>query len=497
MAQLTNDQLELLELLEEAERRKKYNKLEAVFPETGPLRRELYTHAMKFFEAGAKFRDRCFIGGNRSGKTFSLAIETTYHLTGRYPKWWKGKRFNEPTKVWAAGITNKTVKNIIQTGLFGSFLDLGSGTIPKDDIVKIVTKAGVSEGIETAYIKHYDSFGIEDGVSKIDLLSYDQGPDKFQGESIHFIWLDEEPANAKIKDECMMRTMKTGDFPGGIMALSFTPLLGLSTVVLNYLPGGRCPIDHVNPATNSWAIQVSWDDVPHLTKEEKEELMMAIPPWMRDARMRGIPQIGAGAIYPVAEGDISVEPFQIPAYWPRAYALDVGWHKTAAVWGAQDPATGVWYIYSEHYAGRDEPPLHAQAIKTRGAWIPGVIDPASNRSRDDGTRLLRQYLDLGLDLCMASNALEAGLSLVWQMLSCGQLKVFSTCQNWFNEFRTYHKDDNGRIPDGQPDHLMDSTRYLCMSGLNVAMTDPGTEDEYQSASENTAQYLGAAKTTGY
>lgn len=62
MAQLTNDQLELLELLEEAERRKKYNKLEAVFPETGPLRRELYTHAMKFFEAGAKFRDRCFIG---------------------------------------------------------------------------------------------------------------------------------------------------------------------------------------------------------------------------------------------------------------------------------------------------------------------------------------------------------------------------------------------------------------------------------------------------
>lgn len=488
---------ELDQLLAEAERRKKYFKLSSAFPSAGPFRRDLYSHALKFFKAGASFRQRCFIAANRIGKTFSAAYETTLHLTGRYPDWWEGRRFEKPIVAWAAGITNKTTKNIIQGELFGSFLDIGSGLIPKEDVVKIVTKPGVSEGIETAYIKHYDKFGFEDGVSKIDLLSYDQGPDKFQGESVHWVWLDEEPSNPKIKEECLMRTMKTSSFPGGILVLTFTPLFGLSPVVLQFLPGGRCPVDHVNPETGTWAIQVTWDDVPHLTASEKEELLQQIPPWMRDARTKGIPQIGAGAIYPISETDITVEPFQIPAYWPRCYGFDVGWHKTAVVWAAQNPVDGVWYLYSEHYAGRDEPPIHAQAIKSRGRWIPGVIDPAANRSRDDGTRLLQQYLDLDLDLSMANNAIEAGLSMVWQMLSCGQLKVFSTLQNWFMEFRTYHKDENGKIPDMQPDHLMDATRYLCMSGIHVARADPvsDVEDEYTHSYE--VQARGAARTTGY
>lgn len=488
---------ELEQLLAEMERRKKYLKLADAFPAEGPYNRNLYPHALKFFEAGKTYRQRCFIAANRIGKTFSAAVETVYHLTGRYPDWWKGRTFKTPINAWAAGVTNKTTKNIVQGALFGNFLDIGSGLIPKEDIIKVVTKAGVPEAIETAYIKHYDSFGLEDGVSKIDLMSYDQGPEKFQGESIHWIWLDEEPANAKIKEECLLRTMKTSNFPGGILVLTFTPLFGLSSVVLEFLPGGRCPIDHVNPSTGTWAIQVTWDDVPHLTKDEKEELLAAIPPWMRDARTKGIPQIGAGAIYPIPESDLVVEPFDIPSFWPRVYALDVGWHKTAAVWAAQNPVDGVWYLYSEHYAGRDEPPIHAQAIKSRGKWIPGVIDPASNRSRDDGTRLMQQYLDLDLDLSMANNAIEAGLSMVWQMLSCGQLKVFSTLQNWFMEFRVYHKDDKGKIPDMQPDHLMDATRYLCMSGIHVAGVDMGSEmkDEYTHSYERVAR--GAARTTGY
>jgi hypothetical protein len=54
----------------------------------------------------------------------------------------------------------------------------------------------------------------------------------------------------------------------------------------------------------------------------------------------------------------------------RAYGMDVGWNRTAAVWRAPDPGSGVIYH-------QGEPASHAQTIRGRGDWIPGVIDPAS------------------------------------------------------------------------------------------------------------------------
>jgi hypothetical protein len=91
-----------------------------------------------------------------------------------------------------------------------------------------------------------------------------------------------------------------------------------------------------------------------------------LPPHQRDARSKGIPQLGSGAICPVPESDIVVPRFDIPAHWPRAYGLDVGYNRTAAVWGARDPQTQIIYLYSEHYMGREEPAIHAQAIS--GPW---------------------------------------------------------------------------------------------------------------------------------
>src|SRR5215475_7254499 len=99
------------------------------------------------------------------------------------------------------------------------------------------------------------------------------------------------------------------------------------------------------------AIQASWDDVPHLTKQAKEELLASIPAYQRDSRTKGIPQLGSGAIYPVAESDVLVSDFELPAYFPRAYALDVGWNRTACLWGARDNETGIIYLYSEYYKG--------------------------------------------------------------------------------------------------------------------------------------------------
>lgn len=209
-----------------------------------------------------------------------------------------------------------------------------------------------------------------------------------------------------------------------------------------------------------------WDDVPHLSDNEKKTLYESIPPYQRDARSKGIPALGAGAIYPVPESEIICDPFPIPDHWPRGYGFDVGWNKTAGVFMAYDRTADCLYIYSEHYKGHAEPAVHASAMKARGPWIPGRIDPAARgRGQRDGAQLLQDYIDLGLDLLKANNAVESGLYKVWMRLSTGRLKVFSTCQNWLSEYRIYRRDEKGNIVK-ENDHAMDATRYCVVEQEN-------------------------------
>lgn len=212
-------------------------------------------------------------------------------------------------------------------------------------------------------------------------------------------------------------------------------------------------------------VQSSWHTTPHISEEEKQQLLTAIPPYQRAARTEGIPQLGSGAIYPVAESDVTVPDFILPEYWPKGYGMDVGWQKTAAVFGALDRDSDTVYIYNIHLRGEAEPSVHAAAIQKRGPWMPGQIDPASRgRGQKDGSQLMADYQDLGLNLIMAINAREAGIFAVWERLSEGRLKVFASCRAWFEEFRFYRRDEKGQVVK-KKDHLMDATRYLICGGV--------------------------------
>ena len=249
---------------------------------------------------------------------------------------------------------------------------------------------------------------------------------------------------------------------------------------------------------SKWCIQATWDDVPHLSQREKDELWSEIPPHQRDARARGIPVLGSGLIYPVPESTYVVEPFEIPYHWPKVYGMDVGWNRTATVWAAIDRESDVTYLYSEHYMGQAEPSIHADAIKARGWWIPGVIDPAANgRNQKDGDQLLVIYQQLGLEISKANNAVEAGIHEVFQRLSSGRIKVFRTMTNWLNEVRIYRRDEDGKVVK-KNDHLMDATRYLMLSGLNLAVKEPMYDrDYYAGYSEYAHASSGRNAMTGY
>lgn len=441
-------------------RRRKENKIDDYYPDDGPLRRELYKKHLAYFKSGVQYTERAIMAANRVGKTEGVGgVETVYHLTGNYPHWWEGKRFDRPIKMWAAGDTSKTTRDIIQAKLLGPYHDIGTGLIPKSCINgKPKPKAGIADAVEIIRVKH-----VTGGDSIITLKSYDQRREAFQGTEQDIIWLDEEPPQ-DIYTECLIRIMTTN----GMIILTFTPLMGISEVVKSFLDCEDSP--------SKYMIQATWDDVPHLSQEQKDKLWNSIPPFQRDARSKGIPQLGAGAIYPIDENQMLVNDFEIPDHWPRWYGMDVGWNWTAAVFFTLDRDSDTTYIWSVYKAGQAEPIIHAEAIKARGAWLKGVID-YSGTNMSDGTRIMEIYQQCGLNVDKANKSVEAGIYNAWQMKSLGKVKIFKSCSEvYFAEQRLYRRDEKGKIVK-ENDHVMDSERYGLMAEDHIKITEPIKDED--------------------
>lgn len=428
--------------------RRKFNKVESWFPESGDLSRHKYPKHMKFIADTAENRECVLMAANRVGKTECAAFMVTCFLTGKYPEWWNGRRFKKPVNWLCAGETGKLVRDSLQAKLLGKSGELGTGMIPKNLIINTTPKAGTPQAIDIAYIKH-----ISGGTSILQFQSYDQGRTAFQATERDGIELDEEPP-LDIYSECLIRTMTTS----GLLLSTFTPLKGVSETVMSLqekAENGKCAMTIA-----------TWDDAPHLSEKDKEELMASLPPHQRDARSRGVPALGSGAVYQIPESDILCEPFEIPPHFRQLYGLDVGWNNTAAAWGAYDPDSDIIYITSDYKRGQSEPAIHAASIRARGEWIKGAIDPSSRgRSQSDGEQLIYLYSQQGLDLMLAENGVEAGIFFVYERMSTGRFKVFRTCNDFIQEYKLYRRDEKGRIVKTN-DHVMDAARYCAMSIVN-------------------------------
>lgn len=468
--------LQIAEALQTLSDSQKFNKLSTIFPDKGKFARDLYVPHMDFMKAGRTHRFRAFMGGNRSGKSMTGAVEMVYHLTGLYPEWWKGKVQKKPKTWWVLAESGALYRDSMQILLFGEPGEPeGTGLIPKDCIVKINAMPGITGAIGSAIIKHKSGHTVS-----LIVKTYEMSRENFQAAKVSGILMDEEPPE-NLYTECLMRLMGAGDEPG-IAMLLFTPLKGYSSVILKYLVDGRFPIDGTHPdKPESYVCRVEWDQVPHLSAEDKATLLSEIPANEREARTKGLPSLGSGRVYPVMEEDIVISPFKIPDHFKRVYGLDFGWHCTACIWAAQDPATKTIYLYSEYYKGKVAPYVHAQAIKSRGSWIPGVADPSGGgRNAGDGTLLIDEYVNThGLILIPGENALVAGISKMLNLLESGQVKVFNTLGNWLDEYRIYRYDRNdpNKIARNQADHLMDATRYLIMSGLDIMESVPDEDGD--------------------
>ncbi len=303
-----------------------------------------YLKQKEFHAAGADFAERCLGAGNQLGKTYCGSNEVAYHLTGLYPEWWQGLRFDKPVTIWVGGVTSLTIRDSTQKLLLGRIQDpkgMGTGAIPKQLIVEIVKTMGIKDSCDYAKIKHKTG-----GTSLVFFKSYEQGREKWQAETLDLIWFDEEPP-PDIYSEGLTRT--NHGQKGQRTMMTFTPLKGITEVVRKF---------YEQPSKYQKLIMMTIWDVDHYSEEEREQIIQSYPPHEREARAKGIPVLGSGRIFPISEDEISCNPFDIPAHWSRIKGIDFGHdHPMALACCAWDRDNDIWYVYDcfrRSYKGSDD-----------------------------------------------------------------------------------------------------------------------------------------------
>lgn len=466
------------------EHRQRFDKLSFYSPflnweRDGKFYPNVYPWQVEFHEEGATNAHRALFAANRVGKTRSGAAEIAIHLTGRYPDWWKGFRFNKPIEWWSGSISNELQKDGMQKALLGSDLgeNFGTGMLPKASIIGKPTKrqCGISDVADTVKVRHASG-----GVSTLRHKTYEQGARMWQSGAPDGISLDEQPdehaANEKmIFSEVVTRLVDTN----GILLATLTPLLGETDLTRHFMNP---------PAKRIWWRGASWGDAPHLTEEAKKLAMASYPEHERLTRTTGIPMMGEGAVFPVGDEEISCAPFEIPKHFFRINGIDFGYdHPFGLSCVAYDADKDIVYVTDCYRKKGETTVLHAAAIKKRGEKIPVAWPHDGMNAKDTGAAraipLWHMYLAEGVNMLPfsarykdekggddkgGSQAVEPIVMEVLERMQTGRFKVFSHLSEWFEEKRSYHRKDGKIVPIR--DDLLKATFYAVMMLRYAAQT---------------------------
>lgn len=441
--------------------------------------------------------------GNQVGGTLCASAEMSLHMTGKYPEWWPGRVYDRPVTIWIGQESAELQREITQPALLGTETvdrrhpDFGTGWIP-GDLIKKVTKrlAGVVDVADQILVKH-----VSGRLSRVVLKQYEQGVLKYTGKSID-IWWPDELCPDDIYHEGMTRTQAKSD---GMVLTTFTPLKGRTQVVKRYLDPeeGAAPrpvtmmeiydaVGGVWPEGTPWAGQ-EWKG--HYTKEQADKIIQNYPAYLRKTKAFGVPMAGIGLVFPIDEEEYKVSPFPRPHHWRVICGIDFGInHDGAAAWMWHDRGADIWYLADCYKKAGETIPYHAAAIKARDpmtagrprGWIP-VAWPHDglNTEKSSGLTLSDFYWRNGVNMMPESarynddkggrQDVEPILLELLERMQTGRFKVFSTCVDFFEEVRLYHRkimaDEQTKIVP-ITDDVISAVRAACMM-IRYAIPEPG------------------------
>lgn len=446
-----------------------------------------YPRQKEFHRAGARFRERLFKAGNQLGKTLAGAAEVSFHLTGRYPDDWVGRRWHRQVRVLCGSETGTLTRDGVQRLLLGDPQDRsswGTGYIPREDIVDIRMKAGVPDAVESVTVKHQGG-----GTSTLVFKSYDQGRARWQADTVDLVWFDEEPP-PDIYSEGLTRTNATA----GMVMLTFTPLKGMSTVVIRFLK----PDPSDEGAKERHVTTMTIYEAEHYSAEERARIIAAYPAHEREARANGVPLQGSGRVFPIDRKAFEYDAgdfHPLPSWYHHIIGIDFGWdHPTGVVWLAYDPDGDVLWLHNCWRASQSTPLMAAGAMRAVApVWMP-VAWPHDGLQHDKGSgeQLAKQYKAQGLNMLEeratfedGTNGVEAGVQEMYDRMLTKRLRVASHLADWWEEFLLYHRKD-GKIVK-EVDDLISATRYGMMMRRS-AVPNSRVVSSFEPGARNGLQY---------
>lgn len=286
-----------------------------------------------------------FFGANRSGKTVAGAVKAIIHATGRYPEWWKARRYYRPT-------VGRIFAKDFQKGSAVIIKKLKEW-LPRDSYVGMPKKGNM--GVEVGW-KVYHAAG---GVSFFDIMTYEQDPFSAEGWDGDWVWFDEPPP----RDMYIAAVRGLVDSEG-LCWFTLTPLkepwlfdeiyCSKNPNVFSVLCDMRHNVERINPLSG---------DMIGLKEAAIKKYEMKLTEEERETRAHGKFRYLAGRIW--KDWDRDVHTFdrmkewpedrrvgvmfagQPPRHWPRAMFLDPHDRTPhALMWVACDEAGDYW-VYRE------------------------------------------------------------------------------------------------------------------------------------------------------
>lgn len=427
-----------------------------------------YEKQREFHEAGAKYRERALIAANKVGKTYAMGYEKAMHLLGWYPEWWKGRRIEKEIVMWAAGVTRETTTKTVQEVMMGPPHDMGTGAIPKENILETYAAPGAGGGaLEGVLVKS------KFGISRLHFKAFDQGQRAWWGPNIDEGWCDEEPP-LEIWTELVTRLWERR----GCADLTFTPLQRMTDVVEMFFPQPTAP--------HRYCLRMTMWDADHFAKDPEytQSIIDGIPEHERQARVEGLPTFVTGRVFRTDLSEIMCEPFEIPKHWSWIGGIDFGMdHPAALVWLAHDRDRDVLYIpHCWRESGKTIGDV-ASVMRSYQPWMTWMWPkdgmhrearsglPTAELYRHEGIKMHRQWA-LHPD---GNDSIDGGIEFLRKYMESGRFKVFNIHREWFEEYTAYQRDKNGKVIP-QKDDLMSATRYAGM-GIECGLQSPPSFSE--------------------